>query len=92
MVEIDFPDISTVQQIDLVKQQQQIKKLISQGDISSYAQAHDYQKIWLTIQSESEFDVLHLLNTFTLNDFMIPSIVPLCYSKNSQPFQDLVLN
>ena len=92
MVEIDLINISTIQTIDLNTQNQQIEYLLNQGTIRSFAQSLDHQKIWLTLQYDSEFEVLALLQTFHLSDFMIPSILTLSFNKNHQTFSSAVLN
>lgn len=92
MVEIDLAEISSIQYKDLDIQKKQIERLLNQGLIDSYAQSANHQKIWLTLQFDTEFEVLNLLQTLHLSDFMIPSILPLSFSLSQQMFSSNVLN
>ena len=92
MVEIDLADIAAIQNKDLNIQKEQIERLLNQGLIDSYAQSQNHQKIWITLQLDYEFQVLNLLQTMHLSDFMIPSILSLSFSKSNQVFSSSVLN
>ena len=94
MVEFVLPELSVdVFRERLNEQQKEIELLMAKGIIKNYSFAKDYSKLWLIANADSEFGIMKIISKLPMNDFMIPSIMPLMFSKtSSQVVREYALN
>lgn len=78
MINIDLPKILTPHFIALIPEQRDlVNKLMLEKVITSYSLTADRAKLWITLTSASEEQVIQLMNTFPLIEYMKYKIQPL---------------
>ena len=80
LVDVDLPDELSDEFIALIPEQRaQINELMASGSVISYALSIDQSKIWATISAESEQEVLVIMESMPLYDFMSTTIYELAF-------------
>ena len=83
LVEFDLPDSFTEQFISLIPEQRaQVNKLMRSGKLSNYALSLDRKKLWAFFRGENEQDIVSIINTFPLINYMQPTIHELMFHEN----------
>ncbi|NJO02479.1 MAG: hypothetical protein HC880_13015 [Bacteroidia bacterium] len=71
MVDIDLPEILSDEFLALIpKQVEQVNQLITQKKIVSYVLNTEKSKLWTIVEGDSEADVIEVLATFPLIQWM----------------------
>jgi hypothetical protein len=82
MVEFDLPLSFTEQFVALIPEQRaQVARLMRSGRITNYALSLDRKKLWAFVFGENENDVLDLISTFPLINYMRPQIHELMFNE-----------
>jgi hypothetical protein len=63
-------------------QRSTVNRLMSKGVILTYSVAADRTRLWVTLEAESEVDVIHVLSELPLIRFMRPEISELMFHHN----------
>ena len=94
MIDARLPKKLTEEFISLIPQQKaKIDELMDGGKIIQYSLAMDRSKLWVIILAESEKNVLDIISTFPLIDFMEPKIHELAFHhSNSIELPKLIMN
>ncbi len=80
LVDVDLPDELSDEFIALIPEQRaQINELMASGSVISYALSIDQSKVWATINAESEQEVLGIMESMPLYDFMSATIYELAF-------------
>jgi muconolactone delta-isomerase len=84
MIDITLPELLTQEFVSLIPQQRaQVNKLFTEGKLSSYALALDRSRLWVTMLSESEEEVIFILSTFPLRKFMDVRVHRLAFTESA---------
>lgn len=84
MVEIDLPEVLNASFMAKIPAQRDcINDLMYEGRIVNYALAMDRGKLWLTAVAKDEQDIMDMLATFPLINYMKPSIHELLFQQHA---------
>jgi hypothetical protein len=85
-IEITLPDYFTEEFITKIpKQREIVDDWMQKGTILNYALALDRSKLWVAMVAESEQEVMDVLASFPLIDYMKPEIFPLAFYQGVAP-------
>ena len=80
LVDFDLPNEFTPEFVALIpKQRKQIDELMAGGVVMAYALSNDRSKVWATINADSEEDLLQILHSMPLIQFMEPTVYELAF-------------
>ncbi|HNP48087.1 MAG TPA: hypothetical protein PKK99_01590 [Bacteroidia bacterium] len=78
-----LPEEFTQEFLSLIPlQRAAVNRLMNKGIILTYAVAGDRSRLWITLEAESEADVIHNLSELPLIRFMRPEITELLFFHN----------
>lgn len=94
MVVIELPDELTEEFVSIIPyQREHINLLMAKKIVSSYSLANDRSKLWVTVISNSAFEVEPVIQGFPLARFMKWRIVELVfYNSVALSFPDISVN
>lgn len=94
MISIKLPGEMTEEFIKLIpKQRRHIDGLMDKGKVTQYSLSTDRAIVWVTMQAESEQEVMDVLATFPLIGYMKPTIHELAfYNSVSNELPKLIMN
>lgn len=94
MIDINLPSYFDEEFISLIPSQRNlVDRLMQQGVLESYSLALDNSKLWITLNSKSESNVVKLMKTFPLIKYMKYTIFKLAFhNQASLKFPNLSLN
>jgi hypothetical protein len=93
MVDIDLPEFLPDEFLELIpSQREQVSKLLTSGQIISYALAVDRSKIWTVVAAESEDDAMDIVSTFPLIHHMRVDIFELAFNNSAKKITSFSLN
>ncbi len=94
MVIIKLPNELTEEFVLLIpKQRAHIDKLMDEGKVLQYSLAADRTFLWVTVIGESEQQVMDILRSFPLFDYMSPIITELAFHNSvSNELPKLIMN
>jgi hypothetical protein len=83
MVEMKLPVIITSDLYQLIPSQRtQINRLLARGVILSYSLSMDRKKIWSIVSARSEAEVIKIINTFPIIEWLDYTIFELAFNNN----------
>lgn len=83
MVEMKLPIVISSDLYQLIPSQRtQINRLLARGVILSYSLSSDRKKIWSVISARSEAEVIKVINTFPIIEWLDYSIFELAFNNN----------
>lgn len=93
MVEFDLPE-ALIEEFSarISEQQKQIDLMMTKGIVQSYSLSQNRSKLFLVAGADSEFEIMRLISTLPLSNFMIPSIMPLMFHCATQTARAASLN
>ncbi|MBX7181098.1 MAG: hypothetical protein K1X82_03210 [Bacteroidia bacterium] len=85
-IEITLPDYFSEDFIRKIPQQREVvDDWMQKGIILNYALAYDRSKLWIAMLADSEQEVMDVLATFPLVDYMKPDIFKLAFYQGVAP-------
>lgn len=85
-IEITLPDYFSEDFIRKIPQQREVvDDWMQKGVILNYALAYDRSKLWIAMMGESEEEVMDVLASFPLVDYMKPEIYKLAFYQGVAP-------
>ena len=93
-IDIDLRASGSEEFMSLIPQQRAVvNDLMSEGKLISYAVSADRTKLWIIMPAKNEKEVLDILESFPLIDFMNFEIRELLFhNSNQQAFSHISLN
>jgi len=93
MVEFELPEDFSADFMALIpKQRQVVDRLMTQGKIRSYALSMDRSVLWVVVEAASEFEVMELIASFPLADYMQPYISELMFHNSVEVYHQFSMN
>jgi muconolactone delta-isomerase len=84
MVTVSLPSELTEEFFSLVPQQPAlVNQLFNQGKLTSYSLALDRSRLWATLTTESEEEVVHIVSLLPLRKYMKVEIHHLAFHQNT---------
>lgn len=85
MVTCDLPESFSPDFIETIpKQRQKINELFKAGKLTSYSLALDRSKLWTVVLGETEEEVMEVLATFPLIDYLRVDIHQLAFNDRAR--------
>jgi hypothetical protein len=73
--------------VSLIPEQRRVvNALLQEGKLLNYALSLEHSKLWATFSVESESDLLELITSLPLTDFMLVHINELTFFQSANPF------
>jgi muconolactone delta-isomerase len=80
LVDFDLPLEFTPEFVALIpEQRRQIDELMAGGVVLAYALSNDRSKVWATISADSEEDLMQILHSMPLIQYMDPTVYELAF-------------
>lgn len=93
MVEFELPEELTEDFMLLIPEQREVvDRLMTQGKIRSYALSMDRSVLWVIIEAASEFEVMEIIASFPLADYMQPYVSELMFHNSTEVYHQFSLN
>lgn len=93
MIEFELPDVMTEEFMALIPQQRYvINQMLAEGTIKSYSLSMDRTKLWVIMSAASEFEVMEIVSTFPLKEFMTPQLSELMFHNTADMLMQFSLN
>jgi len=93
MVEFELPEEFSDEFVALIPEQRMmIDRLLLEGKVRTYALAMDRSVLWMIMDAASEFDVLEIIATMPLSDYLDPYISELMFHDSSEVVHEVSLN
>jgi hypothetical protein len=93
MVEFELPEDFSSDFMALIPEQRQVvDRLMTQGRIRSYALSMDRSVLWVVVEAASEFEVMELIASFPLADYMQPYISELMFHNSVEVYHQFSMN
>ena len=93
MIEIELPEEMNEEFMALIPQQRYvINQMLSEGAVKSYSLSIDRSRLWVIVSADSEFEVMELIETFPLKDFMTPHLSELMFHNSADMLMQFSLN
>lgn len=93
MIEIELPDEMNEEFMALIPQQRYvINQMLAEGAVKSYSLSMDRSRLWVIVSAASEFEVLELIESFPLKDFMTPHLSELMFHNSADMLMQFSLN
>lgn len=93
MVEFELPNLLPAAFLERIPaQRSKIDELMVKGKIRSYSLSENRSKLWVIVVAKSEFEVMELLETLPLSDFMTPTITALMFHHGIEVQMTMSLN
>jgi hypothetical protein len=86
MVDLNLPEEMDMQFISLVPQQRKmVNDLFTEKVLLTYTLSLDRKKLWATVLAETELEVIEIMESFPLTQFMTYEIHPLMFNEIAEP-------
>lgn len=93
MIEFELPDVMSEEFMALIPQQRYIiNQMLAEGTIKSYSLSMDRSRLWVVMSAASEMEVMEIVNTFPLRDFMNPHLSELMFHNTADMLMQFSLN
>ena len=93
MVEFELPEELSDDFLALIPEQREVvDRLMTHGKIRSYALSLDRSVLWVVMEAVSEFEVMEIIASFPLCDFMHPYVSELMYHNSTEVYHQFSLN
>ena len=93
MIEFELPEVMDEEFMALIPQQRYvINQMLAEGTIKSYSLALDRSRLWVIMSAASEYEVLELVATFPLSDYMTPRLSELMFHNSADMLMQFSLN
>jgi len=93
MVEFELPEVFDEKIIALIPRQRLVvNQMLAKGEIKSYSLAMDRSVLWVIFVADSEFEVLEMITTFPMADYMTPYITELMFTNSENQVLQFSLN
>ncbi len=93
MVEFELPEELSDDFLALIPEQREVvDRLMTQGKIRSYALSLDRSVLWVVMEAVSEFEVMEIIASLPLCDFMHPYVSELMYHNSTEVYHQFSLN
>ncbi len=93
MVEFELPEEFDDEFISLIPSQRlHIDELLALGKIRSYALSRDRSVLWVVVEAQSEFEVMEIIASMPLADYMQPFVSELMFYHTAEKLMQFSLN
>ena len=93
MVEFEVPQEITEDFARLIPaHRNHVNFLLAEGKLKSYALAMDRSGLWAIFMAESEFEVMEIISTMPLADYLVPHVTELMFHNSSEQVLQFSLN
>lgn len=93
MIEFELPQEMSEEFMALIPQQRYIiNQMLAEGTIKSYSLSMDRSRLWVIMSAVSEFEVMEILASFPLRDFMTPHLSELMFHNTADMLMQFSLN
>ncbi len=93
MVEFELPEELSDDFLALIPEQREVvDRLMTQGKIRSYALSIDRSVLWVVMEAASEFEVMEIIASFPLCDYMHPYVSELMFHNSTEVYHQFSLN
>ncbi len=93
MIEFELPEELTEAFLELIPDQRiLIDQLMTQGIIRSYSLSMDRSVLWVIMEATSEFEVMEIIASMPLCDYMQPYVSELMFHNSTEVYHQFSLN
>ncbi|GJM34713.1 MAG: hypothetical protein DHS20C18_37140 [Saprospiraceae bacterium] len=93
MVEFELPETMTEEFLALIPQQRYvINNMLVEGSLKSYSLSIDRSRLWAIFSAKSEFELMEIISSMPLSDYMTPQISELMFHNASEVLMQFSLN
>ncbi|MFM8450882.1 MAG: muconolactone Delta-isomerase family protein [Haliscomenobacter sp.] len=93
MVEFELPEELSTDFLERIPDQHAfIDQLMVQGKVRSYSLAIDRSVLWVIMEAESEFEIMEIIVSMPLCDYMQPYVSELMFHQSTEVYRQFSLN